>query len=224
MSVNYELFLPDDTTAFERQLKIPSSYPSSQRNAVRDIDKRFKKNRVLKNWDNLNKVQDYIDLVESLSSDSSFSKTYRLASKFYKEVLDGTLAIREYIYLRDEILKRATYRDGKIPMTMPELIALGQKIFFYALSLTPVGKTGSLRESAYLKVYNGRIEIGYNSPYAVFAHEDMNASHSVGRAKFLELALIKFLPVGTALYPYKNENKLYASLNLNLDFVSLHTK
>jgi hypothetical protein len=66
---------------------------------------------------------------------------------------------------------------------------------------TPVD-TGALRASGHVKPArrNGRditVELdfgGPSAPYAVFVHEDMEAFHRVGQAKFLESVLVESAP------------------------------
>lgn len=47
----------------------------------------------------------------------------------------------------------------------------------------------SLTGKSYLNLY-----IGYRAPYAVYVHENLNASHAVGQAKFLEEPLRRLRP------------------------------
>ena len=53
-------------------------------------------------------------------------------------------------------------------------------------------KTGALRRSIYVvrpRIGNATTEIGYSAPYAIFVHERTELRHSVGQAKFLEVAV-----------------------------------
>jgi hypothetical protein len=54
--------------------------------------------------------------------------------------------------------------------------------------------TGALKKSAYVgaPVQSGTktsIELGYDMPYAIYVHEDLEAFHPVGEAKYLESVL-----------------------------------
>lgn len=60
-----------------------------------------------------------------------------------------------------------------------------------AMKRTPVD-LGNLKGSAYsdLDPYSGKfVEIGYTAEYAPIVHEDLEARHTVGEAKFLERAV-----------------------------------
>lgn len=58
-----------------------------------------------------------------------------------------------------------------------------------SVKLTPVD-TSNLRGSAYIDVDGTKsVFIGYTASYAVFVHEDLEAIHKVGEAKFLEKAV-----------------------------------
>lgn len=58
-----------------------------------------------------------------------------------------------------------------------------------SVKLTPVD-TSNLRGSAYIDVDGSKsVFIGYTADYAVYVHEDLEATHEVGEAKFLEKAV-----------------------------------
>jgi len=61
-----------------------------------------------------------------------------------------------------------------------------------SVNLTPID-TGKLRKSAYVRknkddrttiVY----DVGYSADYALYVHENLNANHPIGQAKFLQTA------------------------------------
>jgi len=59
---------------------------------------------------------------------------------------------------------------------------------------TPV-KTGNLKGSTYTAVVSNMRtgvsgEIGYTAAYAVYVHENLDAHHNVGQARFLAMALV----------------------------------
>lgn len=66
--------------------------------------------------------------------------------------------------------------------------ALGKAILLRAVELAPID-TGLLRKSGLLVTTNNSIEIIFSVPYAVYVHEDMDARHTTGRSKFLEVAV-----------------------------------
>lgn len=58
-----------------------------------------------------------------------------------------------------------------------------------AVKMTPVD-TSNLRNSAYIDVDGSeRVLVGYTAAYAPYVHEDLEATHEVGEAKFLEKAI-----------------------------------
>ena len=60
-----------------------------------------------------------------------------------------------------------------------------------AQGLTPV-LTGNLRSGAFTEsVAPLHVVVGFQADYAIFVHENMEAAHSVGQAKFLEKSVVK---------------------------------
>jgi hypothetical protein len=73
--------------------------------------------------------------------------------------------------------------------SMAGLWEAGLQIQRVAQKRTPVD-TGNLKASAYTRKYNEEaIEIGFTAAYAVYVHENLEAHHPVGQAKFLESAV-----------------------------------
>lgn len=72
------------------------------------------------------------------------------------------------------------------------LLAAGRLVETRSRKNTPVD-TGALRDSHYVREAGSpgapAVEIGCTAPYAPFVHEDLDAWHAAGRAKFLEAAL-----------------------------------
>lgn len=74
--------------------------------------------------------------------------------------------------------------------------AAGLMVQAEAQRRTPVD-TGNLRGSAFTRRVPedltpdgwATVEVGFSADYAVFVHEDMEARHAVGQAKFLESAV-----------------------------------
>lgn len=76
-------------------------------------------------------------------------------------------------------------------MTMAGLYEAGLKIQASSQQRTPV-KFGNLKGSAYTRkdrLGKKAVEIGYTANYAIYVHENLEARHTVGQAKFLESAL-----------------------------------
>lgn len=74
-------------------------------------------------------------------------------------------------------------------LTMEGLLEAGLKVQRVAQQRTPVD-TGNLKNSAYTRKDGKlRVAIGFGAAYAIFVHEDLEARHETGQAKFLESAL-----------------------------------
>jgi hypothetical protein len=82
----------------------------------------------------------------------------------------------------------ALYREGELMMTEAKL-------------LTPVDK-GALHNSGFAHPpervsWGYLVTIGFGgpaAPYALIVHEDLEAAHTVGQAKYLETAVLRALP------------------------------
>lgn len=74
-----------------------------------------------------------------------------------------------------------------------QLINLGKAILGRAIQLTPID-TGFLRSSGVVIDLGDAIVIAFVAPYALYVHENLQAHHNVGRAKFLEVAVQEFFP------------------------------
>lgn len=76
--------------------------------------------------------------------------------------------------------------------TTAGLLAAGLKVQAEAQRRTPVD-TGNLRASAYTRRAQDdatKVEVGFAAAYALPVHENLEAHHPVGQAKFLESALV----------------------------------
>ena len=84
-------------------------------------------------------------------------------------------------------LNKAAYDRKKA--TMRGLLKAGLILQADAQRRTPVD-TRNLRGSAYTrKNGDAAVDVGYTAAYAVFVHEDLEAKHTNGEAKFLENAI-----------------------------------
>lgn len=72
-------------------------------------------------------------------------------------------------------------------LSIQELTKIGQAILGRSTELCPIN-TGFLRSSGKLYVLGNSIRIIYECPYATYVHENINAIHPIGQAKFLETA------------------------------------
>lgn len=77
----------------------------------------------------------------------------------------------------------------------PALYTKANKIMTEAKKLTPVD-TGALRSSGHVEppVISGQsveVALGFNTPYALYVHENLAAHHPVGQAKYLETPMVE---------------------------------
>ena len=73
--------------------------------------------------------------------------------------------------------------------TVAGLYAAGLHLEARAKPLAPVD-TGNLRGSGYTrKASEDTVEVGFSAAYAIYVHENLEAHHPVGQAKFLEAPL-----------------------------------
>jgi hypothetical protein len=71
------------------------------------------------------------------------------------------------------------------------LLDCGNDLQQKSVDITPVD-TGALRASAFTEAESGSnpsVIVGYTEEYAIFVHENLEANHPVGQAKFLEQPL-----------------------------------
>jgi hypothetical protein len=71
------------------------------------------------------------------------------------------------------------------------LLDCGNDLQQKAQDLTPV-RTGALRASAFTEAESGSnpsVIVGFEEEYAIYVHENLEANHDVGQAKFLEQPL-----------------------------------
>jgi bacteriophage HK97-gp10 putative tail-component len=90
----------------------------------------------------------------------------------------------------DAVLKNLNREIAGIEgRTLAGLLEAGLLIERESKPLVPVD-TGNLRGSGYTRKSGElEVEVGYSAAYAVFVHEDLEAHHKVGQAKFLEQAV-----------------------------------
>lgn len=71
------------------------------------------------------------------------------------------------------------------------LLDCGNDLQQKAVDITPIN-TGALRASAFTEAESGgnpSVIVGFEEEYAIFVHENLEAHHPVGQAKFLEQPL-----------------------------------
>lgn len=158
-----------------------------------------------------------------------------LLDKFYKYDFDGSDGFKKMIKLTDEILFNLNEEKGfteearkllskarkkfnnlikngksgrpEFLLSMPQLIDIGTAILGRSTELCPI-ETGFLRSSGTLYEYNNYIRIIYECPYAIYVHENLEAVHPFGQAKFLETAAQEILS-NRSVWVESGENTVY---------------
>lgn len=91
-----------------------------------------------------------------------------------------------------ELTKKLNKSISEISSVVEDaLLDCGNDLQQKAQDLTPVD-TGALRASAFTEAESGSnpsVIVGYTEEYAIFVHENLEAHHPVGQAKFLEQPL-----------------------------------
>ena len=96
---------------------------------------------------------------------------------------------------------------------MGQLVALGQAILGRATQLCPI-ETGRLRASGKLLVFDDYIIIYFDCPYGVYVHDNLNAHHNIGQAKFLYSAMQQMMPNRQVQVEYVGEDIIWCSISL----------
>lgn len=78
-------------------------------------------------------------------------------------------------------------------LTIEQLETIGRAILGLAIEYCPI-ETGRLRRSGKLYVSDNDIRIIFECEYAAYVHDNVNAQHPVGQAKYLEKAAQDILP------------------------------
>lgn len=90
----------------------------------------------------------------------------------------------------DEVMRNLNREVRAIKTrTLAGLMAAGLLIERESKPLVPVD-TGNLKNSGYTRKAGARaVEVGYAAAYAVYVHENLEAHHDNGQAKFLQVAV-----------------------------------
>lgn len=104
--------------------------------------------------------------------------------------MNVTIELRGYEKVRAELLRQMRICP---PAAGAMLYAFGTRVMRDSVKRTPT-QTGELKESAYVTApqmssTRQAVEVGYGSHHAVQVHEETEASHDDGEAKFLQRAL-----------------------------------
>ena len=109
--------------------------------------------------------------------------TYLDETKSWVKEVDKTIRDAERKYTK-AIRENAEINNL---ISMNKLEDIGRAILGRSTELCPY-ETGFLRSSGTIYVYDDYIRIIYECPYAMYVHENINAEHPFGQAKFLETA------------------------------------
>ena len=89
----------------------------------------------------------------------------------------------------NEVLANLNREIGQISKrSIDGLMEAGLQVQAQSQRLVPVD-TANLKGSAYTRKQGQGVEVGYTAAYAPFVHEDLEARHTVGQAKYLEESL-----------------------------------
>lgn len=91
----------------------------------------------------------------------------------------------------DTVLRNiAQYAKKRAAERQKALTKIGLKVLGDAIKLTPVD-TSNLRNSGDMRIVVGKVFVFFTADYAFYVHEDMEAKHEVGEAKYLTKAVTK---------------------------------
>ena len=166
-----------------------------------DIEKEVHRKVLSDIYDSFNKYTDKALLDKFNTYDFSGLKAdgFKKMIKASKELVYDVKQYKAWIKEVEDIIKKLDLKyKGKIKTTkhminMRDLERLGQAILGRAIELCPV-ETGFLRTSGTLYVFSDFIRIIFECPYSSYVHENVNAIHPYGQAKFLETAVQEMLP------------------------------
>lgn len=134
-----------------------------------------------------------------------------------EELIHDTKSGRIWIESYKKYMKSLEHRKKKVSLHS-QLIKLGKSILGRAIELCPY-KTGNLRKSGIMMDFGTYIIIAFTADYATYVHEDMNLKHTIGRAKFLELAMQEFFPSKRVWVEHVGSNKVMCKISMNPLFV-----
>lgn len=139
--------------------------------------------------------------------------TYNVIDDIVKDVKNA----RNWIGKYNEFIRELG--DTNNPALLhAQLVTLGMSILGRAVELAPID-TGFLRESGVLIDLGTSIVIAFMAPYATYVHEDLNARHEVGRAKFLEVALQEFFPNRRVWTEQHGYDGVYVRIQINPELI-----
>jgi len=71
-----------------------------------------------------------------------------------------------------------------------QLKKTGEEILMNSKMFAPID-TGQMINETEVAVEDDRVEVRYNIDYSLFVHENLEAYHPIGQAKFLEIATLR---------------------------------
>lgn len=151
--------------------------------------------------------QEVSKVADSITSGDKVSVTASIIDDFIYDVKK----MQDWLEKYHDVVKRMF---DKSPYMLESLIALGQLILTEAVALCPI-ETGNLRKSGTLLVGKDYIIIYFSAPYATYVHENLNAMHITGRAKFLEVTLQRYFPDRSVWVELHGESIVWCKISLD---------
>ena len=143
---------------------------------------KLKPNKQILDIDNID------DLFIKASSSDSTETVYKAIDDLIVDIKNARKWLDNYEDFVNS-LRAAPYKG----MVHDKIVALGKAIYGRSIELCPID-TGTLRDSAVLRVGSNWFEIEYTAPYAAYVHDNALAWHKPGTTyKFLENAAQEFL-------------------------------
>lgn len=161
----------------------------------------------------LNRFNDITDLI--IGGNTSI----RTVLSLNDDIVDDLITTRDWMLAAIKFLNNIKGFDQKA--NMERLIAIGKAVLGRAIELTPY-ETGLLRRSGALLIYDDYIIIVFAAPYATYVHENLESRHSIGRAKFLEIALQEFFPDKKVWVEIHGESIVYAKISIDYTVLYKH--
>lgn len=117
----------------------------------------------------------------------NINEVYNLVDNLIYKV-NGTIDwLSMYSELINTMINLGSYKQQHIA-----LVKLAKVILAEANQLCPID-TGNLRKSGVVIDQGDKVIVAYTIDYATYVHEDLNARHKIGQAKFLEIAAQRVL-------------------------------
>ena len=188
-----EHFNVEDDKSFEKIMKniekMSRNLNIKDKGKIQELNKWIQRGQSIKLLRGFDKYSKFEELGNFGLDSEGLNNTYRLIEEIIYDINIAGHWLESF-----KIISANIRAFNKSPDALhTELVALGQSILARAVELCPID-TGNLRKSGTLYDFGQYIIITFTAPYALYVHEDMEKSHKVGRAKYLEVALQEFFP------------------------------